>query len=147
MKNAVYKMDFERANEKINGIIEECHAFIVDLIKRNDGLIKTPAGSDKPTIYAVYDTQDAPRGTQEVAIHGLRWDEELGLTICTDETLNNYTFDTGCYFSYTYDFEGEDLENLEKALADPAYFVEFDKYDLDQKLTILNLIAGLPAYL
>ena len=61
--------------------------------------------------------------------------------------LRNYQFDTQDYFDYFFDFEGEDLERLNKVLADPAYYVEIDKYDLDYEKTILSIIKGLADYL
>ena len=61
--------------------------------------------------------------------------------------LDNYQYDTGYQFGYYFDFEGEDLEELNKALDDEAYYVEFDKYDLVKTDTVVNLLRGLPAYL
>lgn len=150
IRNEAYKRGLNATHEKIEKAIKEGYDLICNIVKDNGGLLKTPAESGKPFLYAIYDADikaGPDAGAQSVAIHGLRWDDELGLTLCTDDMLCNYTYDTGYYFDYFYDFEGEDLENLEKALADPAYFVEFDKYDLNQKQTILNLLAGLAEYL
>lgn len=133
--------------DKINGEIDAAFNLICDIVKEKGGLLKTPQCDEKPALYAYYSDSLVDTRIIRENIHGLRWDDELGLTICTDSMLENYTFDTGYGFEDFTNFEGEDLENLEKVLADPAYFVEFDKYDLNRTDTILGLIAGLPYYL
>jgi hypothetical protein len=133
--------------DKINGEIEAAFNLICDIVKEKGGLLKTIQYPEKTPLYAYYSDSLVDTRIIRENIHGLRWDDELGLTICTDSMLENYTFDTGYGFEDFTNFEGEDLENLEKVLADPAYFVEFDKYDLNRIETILGLIAGLPCYL
>ena len=115
------------------------------IVQERGGVIKTPASSDKITLYAYYgNVADA---TSAVPIHGLRYDKELGLCICTNDMLDNYQFDNDYEFEYYFDFEGKDLENLNKALDDPAYYVEFDRYDLVFADTVRSIIGGLPDYL
>ena len=120
---------------------------IVEVVKENGGLIKTPAETgSRPTLFAYYEDFDGL--VYKKAIHGIRWDEELGLTLCTDDMLENYQFDTGYMFEYFYDFvEGDDAEHIQKALDDPAYFVELDAYDLVRDDTIKSIINGLESYL
>lgn len=129
----------------IGKVLGETLTEIEDIVKACGGMLETPAETGKETLYAYYEDFDGK--ISSVAIHGLRWDDELGLTLCTDDMLNNYQVDTGYCFEYFYDFEGEDLENLGKALADPAYFVEMDKYDLVRDYTAMSIIKGLPDYL
>lgn len=131
--------------ERIEKAINEAYDQIVQVVKECGGLLKTPAASDKTHIYAYY--TDWEGKIAQVAIHGLRWDDELGLTLCTDDMLNNYQYDTGYYFDYYFDFAGSDLAELNKVLENPAYFVEFDKYDLVQTDTILSIIGGIADYL
>lgn len=132
-------------NEAIKKAIDDAYEQIVAVVKECGGLLKTPASSDKPTLYAYYETMDGK--TEQVEIHGLRWNDELGLTICTNDMLDNYQYDTGYQFEYYFDFEGEDLENLNKVLDDPAYFVEFNKYDLVYTDTVMSIIGGIADYL
>ena len=105
--------------EAINNAIGTAFEHIIRVVKEYGGVLKTPASSDKVTLYAFYEGFDGK--TEGVPIQGLRWDDELGLCICTNDMLENYQFDTGYQFEYYFDFEGEDLENLNKALDDPAY--------------------------
>ena len=129
-----------------NAYVEALKA-IVEVVKENGGLIKTPAETgSRPTLFAYYEDFDGL--VYKKAIHGIRWDEELGLTLCTDDMLENYQFDTGYMFEYFYDFvEGDDAEHIQKALDDPAYFVELDAYDLVRDDTIKSIINGLESYL
>lgn len=143
--NEAYKNGLEAINQRIRGSFDAALALIINLVKDNGGLLKTPQCEEKPFLYAYYEDFDGR--TSRESIHGLRWDEELGLCICTDSMLENYQYDTRYYFDYFYNLEGEDLEELNKVLADPAYFVEFDKYNLGLEDTLLSLVGGLPAYL
>ena len=61
--------------------------------------------------------------------------------------LANYEYDNHYEFEYYYDFKGMDREHFERALADPSYYVEFDRYELNRARTVINLLKGLPAYL
>lgn len=131
--------------ERVSKAIDDAYEFIITAVKSCGGVLKTPAASDKPTLYAIYEDFDGRKS--ETVIHGLRWDDELGLTICTNDMLDNYQYDNDYTFEYYFDFEGEDLEHLNKALEDAAYFVEFDRYDLQRVPTILSIINGIADYL
>ena len=144
-KNNTFKDSLEWINGKIRSGINEGLDTLISLIKENGGFLKTPVSCDKPTLYAFYEDIDGKES--RVPIQGFHLSEELGLCICTDEMLDNYQYDTGYQFEYYFDFEGEDLEELNKALDDEAYYVEFDKYDLVYEPTLLSIIHGLPAYL
>lgn len=138
-------------NEAIDKALDNAFEQIIRVVKECGGVLKTPASSDKITLYAFYESMGsrdlANAASEMVAIQGLRWDDELGLCICTNDMLDNYEFDTGYQFEYYFDFEGEDLENLNKALDDPAYYVEFDKYDLLYSETVRSIIGGIGDYL
>lgn len=144
-KLQILKEGVEYQKKRFEATIYDAYNRIVYVVKACGGLLKTPAASDKPTLYATYEDFDGRKS--ETAIQGLRWDDDLGLTICTNEMLDNYQFDNGYNFEYYFDFEGEDLEHLNKALEDAAYFVEFDKYDLVREPTILSIINGIGEYL
>ena len=137
--------------QAIDKALDDAYEQIISVVKECGGVLKTPASSDKITLYAFYESNGsrdlANAASEAVAIQGLRWDDELGLCICTNDMLDNYQFDTGYQFEYYYDFEGEDLENLNKVLDDPAYYVEFDKYDLLYSETVRSIIGGIGDYL
>lgn len=141
------KDKIQNANRSIRAAYDDALKAIIEVVKANGGLIKTPAETGaRPTIYAYYEDFDGL--VYRRSIHGLRWDEENGLTICTDDMLENYQFDNNYCFEYFYDFvEGDDAEHIQKALEDPAYFVEFDAYDLQKDETIASIVSGLEYYL
>lgn len=141
------KDKIQNANRSIRAAYDDALKAIIEVVKANGGLIKTPAETGaRPTIYAYYEDFDGL--VYRRSIHGLRWDEENGLTICTDDMLENYQFDNDYCFEYFYDFvEGDDAEHIQKALEDPAYFVEFDAYDLQKDETIASIVSGLEYYL
>ena len=151
VKMELLKRGCEYKNEAIQKAIDNAYEQIVTVVKECGGVLKTPAASDKITLYAFYESAGsrdiANAATEAVAIQGLRWDDELGLCICTNDMLDNYQYDNDYQFEYYFDFEGEDLENLNKALDDPAYFVEFDKYDLVYADTVMSIIGGIVDYL
>lgn len=151
VKMELLKRGCEYKNEAIQKAIDNAYEQIVTVVKECGGVLKIPAASDKITLYAFYESAGsrdiANAATEAVAIQGLRWDDELGLCICTNDMLDNYQYDTGYQFEYYFDFEGEDLENLNKALDDSAYFVEFDKYDLVYADTVMSIIGGIADYL
>lgn len=140
-----------RCEESIDNALDNAYETIITIVKECGGVLKTPASTDKITLYAFYESVGsrdlANAATEAVAIQGLRWDDELGLCICTNDMLDNYQFETGYQFKYYFDFEGEDLENLNKALDDLSYYVEFDKYDLVYASTVRAIIGGIGDYL
>ena len=139
------KRGCEYKDEAIKKAIDDAYEQIITVVKECGGLLKTPASSDKSTLYAYYESVDG--NTEQEAIHGLRWDNELGLTICTNSMLDNYQYDNEYYFGYYFNFVDKDLENLNKALDDPAYFVEFDNYGLVYTDTVMSIIGGINDYL
>ena len=151
IKRELLKRGCAAKEEAINKALDNAYEQIITIVKECGGVLKTPASSDKITLYAFYESVGsrdlANAASEAVAIQGLRWDDELGLCICTNDMLDNYQFDTGYMFEYYYDFAGEDLENLNKALDGPSYYVEFDKYDLLYADTIRSISGGIGDYL
>ena len=145
MDKEFYKDNIAGIAKNIDDWVDEGFNLIVSLVIENGGFLKTPQCEEKPYLYAFYEDFDGL--TYKVAIQGFHYDEELGLCICTDDTLNNYQYDTGWEFEYYWNFEGDDLDELNKALALPEYYVEFDRYNLVKTDTVINLLRGLPAYL
>ena len=132
-------------SQRIDEWMKEGLDTIIALVKANGGFLKTPQCEDKPNLYAYYENFIGDK--EKTSIQGLHWNDELGLCLCTNDMLDNYQYDTGYEFEYYWNFEGEDLVQLNKALEDAAYYVEIDKYDCCVNETILSLIHGLPAYL
>ena len=137
--------------ESINNALDNAYETIITIVKECGGVLKTPASSNKITLYAFYESAGsrdiANAASEAVAIQGLRWDDELGLCICTERMLDDYQYDTDYRFECYYDFVGEDLEHINKVLDDFAYYVAFDKSDLLYADTIRSIIGGIGDYL
>lgn len=135
------------ANEALHNALNKAYEDICDIVRGNGSFFKTAStdGQNRTAIIATYYDVRNGRVYRE-RIHGLRWDSELGLTLCTDDMLENYQFDNEYYFEKFFDFEGKDAVEIEKVLADPAYFVEFDTYDLNPTETIISILGGLQDY-
>lgn len=131
--------------EAIDKALDNAYEHIILVVNECGGVLKTPACDEKIILYAFYEDMNGKTETEK--IHGLRYDDELGLCICTDSMLENYMFDTGYSFEDYMNFEGQDAEELDKMLDDPAYYVELDKYDLIYADTIRSIIGGLTDYL
>lgn len=131
--------------ESIDKALDNAYEHIITIVKECGGVLKTPACNEKITLYAFYEDWDGKTSTEK--IHGLRYDDELGLCICTDSMLENYMYDTGYSFEDYMNFEGQDAVELDKVLDDPAYYVEFDKYDLVYAPTVRAIIGGIGDYL
>ena len=145
MDKEFYKDNISGIAKNIDDWIEEGFNLIVSLVKENGGFLKTPQCDEKPPLCAFYEDYEGME--YHTWIQGLHYDDELGLCICTNEMLDNYQYDNDYQFEYYWNFEGKDLEELEKALDDASYYVEFDRYDLIKTDTVINLLRGLPAYL
>ena len=131
--------------EAIDKALDNAYEQIITVVKECGGVLKTPACDEKITLYAFYEDVDGKTTTEK--IHGLRYDDELGLCICTDSMLENYMFDTGYSFEDYMNFEGQDAVELDKLLDDAAYYVEFDKYDLVYADTVRSIIGGIGDYI
>ena len=146
MINKYALKEYAAQREKsIDKALDNAYEAIITIVKECGGVLKTPACDEKITLYAFY--EDYNRTTHVEKILGLRYDDELGLCIATESMIDNYTFDTGFYFNDYQNFEGKDAEELNKMLDDPAYYVEFDKYDLVYADTIRSIIGGIGDYL
>lgn len=134
----------------IDQALDNAYETIITIVKECGGVLKTPACDEKITLYAFYEGCDyysAYSKVEPIPIHGLRWDDELGLCICTNDMLENYQFDTGYYFEDYRNFEGKDKEEIDKVLDCMGYYVEFDKYDLVYADTIRSIIGGIGDYI
>lgn len=131
--------------QAIDKALDDAYEQIISVVQACGGVLKTPACDEKIALYAFYEDVDGKTSTEK--IHGLCYDDELGLCICTDSMLENYTFDTGYGFEDYRNFEGQDAVELDKMLDDMAYYVEFDKYDLVYADTVRSIIGGIGDYL
>lgn len=145
IKRELLKRGCAAYEEAIDKALDNAYEQIIRVVKECGGVLKTPACDEKITLYAFYEDYYGRAKTEN--IHGLRWDDELGLCICTDSMLKNYAFDTGYQFEDYRNFEGKDKEEIDKVLDCMGYYVEFDKYDLVYAPTVRAIIGGIGDYI
>ena len=138
------------AAEKLRAAYNTAIDELTEIVKEHGGFIDTRACDERPTLYAMVDTDygNAAIETSSIPIHGIRYDEDSkGLFIITDTELDSYAYDNGYNFEYYYNFEGEDAEHLNDAMKDITYFRDIDDGYTDIPSTIFNIVGGLYAYL
>ena len=133
---------FTRIHEAYNQLRRD----VIDILEDMGGFIKTLPSSDKPTIMAT--VEDYSQNQSQEPIYGIRLIDG-DIFICTRTSLANYEYDNGYNFEYTYDFvEGtEDMENVEKLVNDPAYYIDIDEDYIDTRETLYSILAGIGDYL
>ena len=133
---------FTRINEAYNQLRRD----VIDILDDMGGFIKTLPSSDLPNIVATM--EDYSQNQYQEVIYGIRLIDG-DIYLCTRTSLANYEFDNGYNFEYTYDFvEGtEDMENVEKLVNDPAYYIDIDEDYIDTRETLYSILAGLGCYL
>lgn len=115
-----------------------------EIVKGAGGFIPTLPSLDKPALKVTiaYDTD-----SEEEMVFALRYIEGEGLFLCTESMLDNYEWDHNHCFESYHNFEGEDAEEIQKVIANTAYFISIDDDRIVRNQTIISILAGLPAYL
>lgn len=130
------KAAFEQARQDLEDILQDC-----------GGFIKTLPSGDKPTIIAK--TYDIYGNIDKECVYGIRLVEGEGIFICTTTSARNYEYDNNYSFDYLYDFEDgtEDMENIEKLVSDPAYYIDIDEEYISTIDLIWEILGDLEAYI
>ena len=131
---------------RIHEAYEQLRRDVIDILDDMGGFIKTLPSSDLPTIMVT--VEDYSQNQSQEPIYGIRLIDG-DIFLCTRTSLANYEYDNGYYFEYTYDFvEGtEDMENIEKLVSDPAYYIDIDEDYIDTRETLYSILAGIGDYL
>ena len=117
---------------------------LAGIIREAGGFIPTLPASDKPRLVAI---QDFGAGEiDDVTIYGLR-EHEGEVFLFTKDNLDNYEYENKYCFEYLYDFEGKDLEEINKALSNLGNFSSIYDDEILRSATIYSILAGLENYL
>lgn len=144
--NKAFIDKFDAIDNIIGQQVNEGYETLIDLCKANGGFFPTMPTEDKCPLKAYYEDGFTGEGYDRT-IYGFHYDERDGLQICTDDMIDNYEYDTDYTFDTREDCEGEDLEQMEKMLADASYYVSFDDYCLRNHDTIMSILNGITMYL
>ena len=123
---------------------EEALDRLANIVHVAGDFIATIPRSDKPNLNALVDYEGSP---EYVAVYGLRYEKSKGLLICTEDQVDDYSFDKEYYFKNLEDFEGEDLKHLNEMLSDLAYFINIQDEQIILSTTLISILGGLSAYL
>lgn len=142
----------ERASEAYNNLFnafEQAERDLIEIIKREGGIIRTPNGSDVPTLHCFvdYNADMDYNTTQSIPIQAIAYDENEGLMVLTNDELRNYEYDEDYEFEYFYDYEGEDKKRYDEATKDLTYFRVLDDGYTAVRETIYSILCGLMVYL
>lgn len=117
---------------------------LAGIIREAGGFIPTLPTSEKPRLVAI---QDFGAGElDDVTIYGLR-EHEGEVFLFTKDNLDNYEYENKYCFEYLYDFEGKDLEEINKALSNLGNFSSIYDDEILRSATIYSILAGLENYL
>jgi hypothetical protein len=117
---------------------------LAGIIRDAGGFIPTLPTSDKPRLVAYHEF--GAGDLDDVTIYGLR-EHEGEVFLFTKDNLDNYEYENKYCFEYLYDFEGKDLEEINKALSDIANFSSIYDDCVLRSSTIYSILAGLENYL
>ena len=123
---------------------EETLDRLANIVHVAGDFVATLPRSDKPHLKAVVDYSGS---LEYVTVYGLRYEKGEGLFICTEDQVDNYSIEKGYDFKNIEDFEGEDLDHLNKMLTDLAYFVNIQDEQIILSTTLISILGGLSAYL
>ena len=147
MDKKVIRDKVQTAYSRINMAFSQARQDLEDILRDCGGFIKTLPSTDKPNILVrTYDTSD---NVETELVFGIRLIEGEGIFICTTTSTRNYEYDNDYFFDYLYNFEDgtEDMENIEKLVSDPAYYIDIDEDYIDTREPVYEILASLEAYI
>lgn len=114
---------------------------LAGIIRDAGGFIPTLPSSSKPRLVAFIDYGGE---IDDVTVFGLR-EHDGEVFLCTKDNVDNYEYENKYWFEY--DFEGKDLEEINKVLSDLANFSSIYDDCVLRSATIYSILAGLMDYL
>lgn len=116
---------------------------LAGIIRDAGGFIPTLPTDEKPRLVCFQDFGSGE--TNDVTIYGLReYDGEVFLF--TTDNLENYEYENDFSFCFLYNFEGKDLEEINKALSNLGNFSSIYDEEIVRSATIYSILAGLENY-
>jgi hypothetical protein len=116
---------------------------LAGIIRDAGGFIPTLPTSEKPRLVAF---NDYGGEIEDVTIYGLR-EHDGEVFLFTKDNVDNYEYENKYWFEYLYDFEGKDLEEINKALSNLGNFSSIYDDCVLRSATIYSILAGLENYL
>jgi len=128
----------------------EAQNALIEIVKEKGGFISTIPTHDKCEIRVMraVDSYDCSEDTtKSETVFGFRYIENEGLFICTETCLENYEYDhLYDFFSFIAPDEG-DVENINKALEDLAYYENFDNDEFIKSTSLISILGSIAQYI
>ena len=120
---------------------------LIDIIEACGGFISAIPDDTHPVLSVLTD-YDGNGETDVLEVYGLRYDKEEGLLLFTENSKDNYSYDTDYDFEFCFadEMSDEDRKHLETAMADVTYFEDFDDTDIIQSTSLIQLLNLIQYY-
>ena len=123
---------------------------LIQIVKEHGNFIPLIPDAKKLDVLLMksVESYDCTQNNSEMEqIFGLRYVEGEGLFVCTETCLENYEYDNEYdFFSFVEPDEG-DIEHMNKALEDLAYYVSFDEDYIIKSTSLISILASIGEYL
>ena len=123
---------------------------LIQIVKEHGNFIPLIPDAKKLDVLLMksVESYDCAQNNSEMEqIFGLRYVEGEGLFVCTETCLENYEYDNEYdFFSFVEPDEG-DIEHMNKALEDLAYYVSFDEDYIIKSTSLISILASIGEYL
>ena len=135
--------EFMKARE----IAKNC---LIEIVKAHGNFIPLIPDGKKLDVFLMksVESYDCSQNNSEMEqIFGLRYVEGEGLFVCTETCLENYEYDNEYdFFSFVEPDEG-DIQHMNKALEDLAYYISFDEDYIIKSTSLISILASIVEYL
>ena len=136
----------QSAIDALNNAQDNARKVLCDIINAHGGFIKTDPTTNPRLVATVVFERAEGENMDSETIYGVRCDKENNITLCILSKLRDYEYDNDYRFESDYYFEGEDAEELDKLLADEAYFMDLDDEYIHENFTVFSILCGISNY-
>lgn len=123
---------------------------LIQIVKEHNNFIPLIPTEDKIEV-CVFREKDsyycAVSEMESENIFGLRYVDGEGLFVCTETCLENYEYDNDYDFNGLAVLDDENIEHINKALDDLAYYVDFDDNNIVESTSLITILSGIQYYL
>ena len=121
---------------------------LISIIEACGGFISTIPDDTHPVVSVLIDCDGNGTDVSTLEVYGIRYDREEGLLLFTENSKDNYSYDTDYDFEFCFadEMSDEDRKHLETAMADVTYFEDFDDTGIIQSNSLIQLLNLIQYY-
>ena len=144
------KVKATNALEKFLKARNDAEQALIEIVKKHNNFIPIIPDTKKLDVFLMksVESYDCSQNNSEMEqIFGLRYVDGEGLFVCTETCLENYEYDYEYdFFSFVEPDEG-DIEQMNKALKNLAYYISFDEDYIIKSTSLISILASIGEYL